>query len=37
MITESDALVAFSDVLYDRNPIPMFVYDAQTLRFLSVN
>jgi PAS domain S-box-containing protein len=37
VITESDALVAFSDVLYDRNPIPMFVYDAQTLRFLSVN
>jgi len=37
MVLERDTFVAFSDALFERNPLPMWVYDPQTLRFLSVN
>ena len=28
---------AFPDMVFDLNPIPMWVYDAETLRFLNIN
>ena len=33
----SGSSASFSDVLFDLNPTPMWVYDVETLRFLKVN
>lgn len=36
-MTDERGSASLCDVVFDSNPLPMWIYDAQTLRFLSVN